>query len=82
MSIFGPVDDIWYLAHMRKAKLKIVGILVVMTRGGWGKFASLYAGGKVWDGLVVVWVILVDTTDIQPFFSSSACTDMVRQSGK
>ena len=48
----------------------------------WGrsKCASLYTGSSVWDGLVVVWGVLVDTAILHTFLSApacTACTDMV-----
>ena len=45
-----------------------------------GKCASLYTGSSVYDGLVVVWGVSVDTTILHTFLSAPACTacnDMV-----
>ena len=39
-----------------------------------GKYASLYTGISVGDGLVVVWCISVDTTILYTFHSEPACT--------
>ena len=44
---------------------------------GRGKCASLYTGGSVSDGFVVVWGVSVDTTILHTFLSAPACTDMV-----
>ena len=49
---------------------------------GWGrgKCASLLQGSSVWDGLVVVWGVSVDTIILHTFLSApacTACTDMV-----
>ena len=41
---------------------------------GRGKCASLYTGSSVWDGLVVVWCVSVDTTVFLTFLSAPACT--------
>ena len=45
-----------------------------------GTGVSLYTGSSVWDGLVVVWGVSVDTTILHTFLSAparTACTDMV-----
>ena len=49
---------------------------------GWGrgKCASLHTGSNVWDGLVELWGVSVDTTILHTFLSApicTACTDMV-----
>ena len=68
-------------ASAQKAELNVVGALGVEDLGMVrGKCASLYTGGSVWDGLVEVWGVSVDTTILHTFLSApacTACTDMV-----
>ena len=76
-SIFGPDGQdliLTSVTHLRKkAELKAVGSWRWGLGLGKGKYASLYTGSSVWDGLVVVWGVSVDTTILHTLLSAPAC---------
>ena len=58
-SIFGPVGETWYL-HLKRICPRgwakgCWGLGGEDLRWGKGKYASLYMGSSLWDGLVEVW---------------------------
>ena len=61
-------------ASAQNAELKVMGVFEVRIWSGAGVSASLYTGISVWDGLVVVWCVSVDTTILHTFLSEPACT--------
>ena len=74
--------DKWYtlqvftsVPHLRKCWAKgYGGLWGEDLEWGRGKCASLYTEISVWDGLVVVWCVSVNTTILHTFLSEPACT--------
>ena len=67
-------------ASAQKAELKVVGVLELRTWGWAGVSVLVFTQGAVWDGLVKVWGVSVDTTIVHTFLlapACTACTDMV-----